>query len=277
MTVRRLSVLTAAILALVWTGSSAGQDSGVIGEWHFDEGSGLRVADSSGNNNDGTLTGGVSWIPGRFGSALSFDGTGRVRVVDNVALEPASQVTVSAWVRSQGSPGDYRYVVAKGATGCIAASYGLYSGPDGGLVFYVSSHQGTTYSRSPDAGVGVWDDQWHMAVGTFDGSTIRLFVDGHEVGNVPLRPGALEYLLPDSNDLYIGDYPGCDQHRFVGAIDEVGVWDRALTQAEVAAAFPEPSDSPPTGGQPSTPPPGANNPGAGAAPAGHAPRPPSAA
>ena len=61
-------------------------------------------------------------------------------------------------------------------TSCAAASYGLYTGPNGGLEFYVSSSRGTVYVRSPDAGAGVWDGGWHMVVGTYDGNTVRLFV-----------------------------------------------------------------------------------------------------
>ena len=144
------------------------------------------------------------------GSALSFDGSsGMVQMADDEDLEPAGAVTVSAWFKHSGSPGTYRYILAKGANGCIAASYGLYTGPSGGLQFYVSQHHGTVYARSPDAGQGVWDGKWHLAVGIYDGSTVRLYVDGVQVGSGTPWSGSLEYLLPDSNDLYIGNYPGC--------------------------------------------------------------------
>ena len=159
-----------------------------------------------------------------------------------------SSVSVSAWVKNQGSPGVYRYIVAKGGTGCIAASYGLYSGPNGGLQFYVSNGRGTTYTRSPDAGTGVWDGNWHMVVGTYDGSTVREFVDGREIGNGVPHSGPLEYLLPDSNNFYIGGYPGCAL-PFVGTIDEVNVWSRALSAADVQALFDQ-ADQVPVGGSP---------------------------
>ena len=217
--------------------------------WKLDEATGTTVADSSGNDNDGVLSGGVSWGSGVFGPALVFDGfSGQVKVEDNHALEPLNAVTVSAWFKHAGSPGTYRYIVAKGGNGCIAASYGLYSGPNGGLQFYVSQSHGTVYARSPDAGQRVWDGGWHLAVGTYDGNTIRLYVDGVQVGSGTSWPGSLEYLLPSSNDFYIGNYPSCQPHWFMGAIDDVMVWGRALDAGEISALVPSSDQPPPSGG-----------------------------
>lgn len=231
--------LLGAVLIPGLTASPALGSAGLVGEWPLNEGSGVHVADVSGFGNNGVLSGGVTWTASGSGYALSFDGvTGRARVPDSPSLSPTSAVTVSAWVKHAGSPGDYRYVVAKGATGCIAASYGLYTGPNGGLQFYVSEHRGTTFARSGDDGLGVWDGRWHLIVGTFDGTTIRLFVDGAEVGSGVTYPGALDYALPDSNDLYIGDYTGCRQHEFLGLIDDVMIWNRALTPPEVKELVP---------------------------------------
>ena len=242
----RLLALGMACLALaVWTAPAAAR-SGLAGEWKLDEGSGTVAADSSGNGNTGTLSGAVSWVAGVSGRALSFDGSGgQVRVPNNPALEPQSAVTVAAWVKASSSPGVFRYVVAKGATGCVAASYGMYSGPNGGLEFYISRQRGTVYAASSDEGAGVWDGAWHLAVGTFDGTTIRLYVDGHEVGAGIAYPGALEYLLQDSNDLFVGNYPGCISHGFSGAIDDVRIWSAALDAAQVQALEPDESGGPP--------------------------------
>ncbi len=188
-------------------------------------------------------------------------------MADNNALEPTTSVTVSAWVRQDGTPGAYRYILAKGANGCIAASYGLYSGPNGGLEFYVSRGRGSAFARSPDAGQDVWDGGWHLAVGTYDGNTIRLYVDGQEIGSGTAWTGSLEYLLPDSNDFYIGNYPGCSDHNFVGDIDDVMVWGRALglndiqgLLTDVAPIAPGQPNPPPSGG-------GAGN-GGGTSPGG---------
>jgi hypothetical protein len=251
----RLSFVAVALVTAVVMASPALATTVPVGVWHLDEGHGTRVADGSGNDNDGVISGGASWVTGVEGTALSFDGgNSQVKVSDNTVLEPASTATIAAWVRHTGSPGAYSYVAAKGANGCIAASYGLYSGPNGGLQFYVSQHRGSVFARSADAGQRVWDGNWHLVVGTYDGTTIRLYVDGTQVGTGTAWKGSLEYLLPDSNDFYIGNYPGCAEHAFLGAIDDVTVWNRTLTAAEIAGLLtpggtpPSPPTSPPGGG-----------------------------
>jgi hypothetical protein len=274
--VSRVFSTVVAALAMAVCASPAMASSDLVGNWQLDEGSGTHVTDSSGAGNSGVLSGAATWTTGHPGSALKFSGTGaadvagEVDVPDSPSLEPASAVTVSAWVRADGSPGDYRYVVAKSETRCIAASYGLYTGPDGGLEFYVSKNRGTVYDRSPDAGTRVWDGQWHLAVGTFDGKTVRLFVDGTEIGSGTSHAGALEYGLTDGNDLFIGDYPSCANHGFIGTIDDVMIWSRALSSADVSSLMPSqgmPSQD--TGGNPPgnptppapTPSPGGSQPG----------------
>lgn len=250
---RRLLGVIAAAFAVATFASPAAASSGLVGHWPLDEGAGTTVHDVSGAGNNGVLSGGATWVPGLFGDALSFDGqSGQVRVADSPSLEPATAVSVSAWVMHAGSPGRYRYIVAKGATACSAASYGLYTGPNGGLQFYVSQRAGTTYAVTADAGDAVWDGHWHLVTGTFDGTVLRLFVDGIEVGSAVSYPGALVYHLSDSNDFFIGNYPGCQDREFAGVIDDVMVWDRALSPAEVMDLLPTQgaagSSSPGTGG-----------------------------
>jgi hypothetical protein len=262
--VKKFRATVATVLALAAVQSPARADTGLVGHWHLDEGGGSVAADSSGNGNNGEVLGGIGWVAGRFGSALRFDPSGgRVQIPDNATLEPISAVSAAAWVNSPHDPGDFRYVVAKGAAGCIAGSYGVYTGPNGGLDFYVSNNHGTAYARSPLAGTQVWDGRWHMVVGTYDGRFIRLYVDGTEVGSGTSHTGPLEYSLRDSNDLFIGDYAGCVQHVFDGTIDEVSVWRRAISADEVKSMYRAASQAPiGPGGQttPGTPQPAPSGP-----------------
>jgi hypothetical protein len=253
MTMKRVLAIAAAVLALTAAQAAADTGTGLVGYWQLDEGSGTAAADISGYGNNGTVLGSAAWVPGRFGTGLSFAGeSDSVYIPNNSSLEP-SAVSVSAWVNHAGSPGNYSYIVAKGASGCMAASFAVYSGPGGGLEFYVSKKRGTIYARSPDAGTGVWDGNWHLVVGTFDDTRVRLFVDGSEVGSGTPAPGLLEYLLPDSNDLFIGNYPGCRAHQFVGVIDDVMAWNRALAPADVTElAAQSGGSSPPAIGQTAT-------------------------
>lgn len=254
--------------------SAAGADPTLIGQWHFDEQGGNVAMDSSGNGYDGTITGAATSVPGHTGAALSFDGgTALVKVTDSPLLQPTSAVTVSAWVKHAGSPGDYRYILAKGENGCVNASYGLYTGPSGGLAFYISNGRGNSFTRSPDAGMAPWDGAWHLVVGTFDGTAVHLFLDGTEVGTGTPRSGPIGYALSDSDDLFIGGYPvaggyvGCHAGGFLGVIDEVALWNRALAPSEISAMMATggvgagPPPPPPTGSPPGSGPP--PDPGAG--------------
>lgn len=223
---------TLAVLAFATTATA---DTGLVAEWPFDEGAGATAADASGHGNGGALVGGAQWVPGHdTGTALTFDGSGgRVQVPRSASLEPAA-VTVSAWVRRSGSPGSFKYLVAKGATGCLVASYGLYTGPGGGLMFYVAG-DGLAYTRSADAGSGLWDGRWHHVAGTYDGSSVRMYVDGQQVGSGSAFGAPIGYGLATSNDVAIASYRGCPGLDFDGSIDDPKIWSRALTADEVLA------------------------------------------
>jgi hypothetical protein len=223
-----------AIAGLLAVAAPAGADILPVGLWPLNEGKGTVANDYSGHHGNGSLEGLAQWTRGRFQGAIAFNGTdAAVQVPDSPSLEPAA-VSVSAWVDASASPGIYRYVVAKGANGCSAASYGLYTGGNGGLEFYVSTSNGLSWTVSPDAGQGVWNGQWHNVVGTYDGSNVRLYVDGRQVGSGSPDTAPIAYGLPTSNNLAIGAYPWCPESDFTGNIDEVKVFNRALGSGEVA-------------------------------------------
>jgi len=234
---RAAKIIMGLVAAILLTAAApAGADFLPVGTWPFNEGRGTVAHDYSEHHDDGSLEGLVQWTQGRFQGGLSFNGNAAAVVVPNSrSLEPAA-VSVSAWVNSSASPGSYKYIVAKGASACQAASYGLYTGVKGGLEFYVSTNQGLSWTLSPDAGQSVWNGQWHNVVGTYDGSTVRLYVDGQQVGSGAPDTAPIAYGLPTSNDLMIGDYRGCSLD-FSGSIDEVKIFDRALEPLEIALGY----------------------------------------
>jgi hypothetical protein len=252
-------------LLLLMAAQAAGAGSAAaepIGTWPLDEGAGQLTADATGRGHDGWL-GQVeqpdehdpAWVPGRFGHALRFDAGQDLFVsIRNPATLTPARVTVEAWVRRLGTPGRWRYVFSSGANECVAAPYGLYSGFDGGLSFYVS--RGAEYVRSPEAPpAGVWDGGWHHAVGTFDGTHVRLYLDGLEVASGTPTTLTIGY-GPTASGVFIGTYQGSCSRPFTGDIDEVTVHGRALSPQEVAAAAarqaaqPRPPQVPPMAGPP---------------------------
>jgi hypothetical protein len=233
---KKTTFILAALVTLA-VAAPASASTSLSGWWPMYEGSGTTVHDLSGNHDNGTVNG-AQWTSGYFGKGLAFNGNGEnVQVPDSPRFEPSTTLTVTAYVKALGSPGRYQYVVAKGGFGCTTGAYGLYTGASGGLSFYVDHSDGATYTVSPDAGSDVWDGSWHFVVGTYDGSAVRLYVDGNQVGSGTPDNSPLAYGGPTSNDLFIGHFEGCPGLDFTGSIDEPTVWARALSAYDVKFAY----------------------------------------
>jgi hypothetical protein len=232
-----LAAIAAATLALAAPSAASAQSFPLVGWWPMNEGSGQNVRDWSGRGNHGFLgsTTGVddndpAWIKGVFlGSALRFSGGDYVTIPDPSSLEQ-QRLTVAAWVRGASSPGQYKYAVSKGGEGpCQTGSWGLYTGVGGGMSFYIADTN-SSFFVSPAAGQEIWDNKWHHVAGTFDGQTLRFFVDGKEVGSGTAAPATIEYDLTYSDGQVGGHEPqACDRDlTIVGDVDGVQVWSQAL-------------------------------------------------
>jgi concanavalin A-like lectin/glucanase superfamily protein len=229
---RKEAAFVLVLAALGWCSAPAFASGSTVSHWSLDEGSGQQAADGGPNGAHGQLgssgaadASDPSWTAGHDGgAALSFGGSQYVAVPDGAALEPG-HVAVDAWVRHSGSPGQWRYVLSKGSVGCDRSAYGLYSGWAGGMAFYISSS--TRYMISPEAPVSVvWDGAWHHVVGAYDGSRVRLWIDGAQVGDGTPATVSIAYGV-GSRGVYIGTYLGSCELGFKGDIDDVRVWDDA--------------------------------------------------
>ena len=213
------------------TATAASAQPSLAGWWQAEG----DAADASGWN-PGTLVGNVTFVPGRVGSAFHIEGAGTVEAPASATLEPQT-VTVVLWMRAPFSQPS-TYLLSKGAAGCNSdSSYALYTAGD--LFFYVSGGAPGTFSPSPPASADVWDGQWHHVAGTYDGATVRLYVDGVEQGaGNPAATSSINYALADNNVFRIGGYrSSCVDFLFSGDIDEVQVFSRALTASEIAAIY----------------------------------------
>ena len=221
---------------------------------------GGTTPDSSGNGLTGTAVIG-SLGPGHLGNALSFTNAGDgVDVADNALLRP-NRLTVMAWVKHGNNPVplQYRTLVGKAASGCSNRQYALDVGATaGGLRFFVRLRKPTgesDYVVTEVAAAPVWDGQWHAIAGAYDGATARLYADGVEISSAPVPAGFtdVDYVSPGDGRLSFGRYvepgAGCDQNGFQykGAIDEVRIYNRALSASEIVNpdAVPQPPASQP--------------------------------
>ena len=193
--------------------------------YSFDEGSGTTVADLSGNGNTGTLQG-ASWTTqGKFGKALSFNGsTSRVRVADAPSLDLTSAVTLEAWVYPAAAQAGWRAVVQKGVD-----SYLLHASSSWGATARSGRHDRSLRAdvvRPSALPVGAWS---HLAM-TYDGTALRVFINGTQVATAPQTGG----ISPTANPLWIGGNSPYGEY-FNGLIDEVRVYRVALSQSDIQA------------------------------------------
>lgn len=206
--------------------------AGLVSYWSFDEGAGTIAYDSVGSN-DGTIYG-ATWTAGIVGGALSFDGDGDyINVGDVPSLDISSALTLEAWIKTDKITNDT--IISKDDD---AGNREYYFG-----VSYDGNHPGrvrwtlkTSSFQFRDSSTVVNDSQWHYIVGTYDGSYLRTYIDGVEDTTSPV---AQTGLIPNTSaPFWIGAKPniGYEQY-FRGVIDEVAVYDRALTSDEIRNCF----------------------------------------
>jgi hypothetical protein len=210
------------VTAMFTATTPAGTD--LVAAYSFNEGSGTTVADASGKGHTGTITGARWTSAGKYGSALNFDGRNDVVTInDSSLLDLTNGLTVSAWVYPTTSSGT-RTVVLKERSGGMA--YGLYANDS------TSRPAGQVNTGGNDAGaVGANAlplNTWSHLATSYDGTALTLFVNGVQVGSRALS-GAI---VTSTGMLRIGGNGVWGQY-FKGRIDEVRIYGRPLTGAEI--------------------------------------------
>ncbi|HET8756444.1 MAG TPA: LamG-like jellyroll fold domain-containing protein [Solirubrobacteraceae bacterium] len=198
---------------------------GLVGAWGFDEPSGDAVGDASGTGNAGTISGAVRVAGGRYGRALSFDGSNDlVTIADDTSLDFVSGMTLEAWVNPTAIGSLWRTVMLKEQPGNLA--YALYANDgEGNPTGHIAAPLDSRVT-GPPVPVNTWT---HLAT-TYDGATLTLYVNGSEVADLPVF-GAITV---SNGALRIGGNTVWSEW-FAGRIDEVRAYDRALSAAEIGA------------------------------------------
>lgn len=221
-----------------------------VAYWYFDEGSGNMSYDKTVNDNDGKLYNGTVWNSEeptwksssdcKYGNCLSFDGyNDYIGINDSASLDITTEITVETWIKAdQWAPDDYDSPFVTKASG---ADWGVWNlvhkvndVPTGLTGFrFEMVIDGTRYQ--------VWSatqgqtNQWYHLAGTFNGTTMRLYVNGVEEDS-SVYPGTI-----NTNDLslqigkqwwYWGNYS-----YFDGIIDEVRIWNRTLSPEEINVSY----------------------------------------
>ncbi|MHC4146335.1 MAG: LamG domain-containing protein, partial [Planctomycetota bacterium] len=207
-------------------------DANLVAHWELDG----DPCDSSGNGYDGTAEGAYEWTTGKDGQAIDLSG-GWVVVEDEgntPKLRPKHHVSVMAWInRAQATDDDIK-VVIKG--GDDHETYGLEVNDQyEGLTFIMRDanelDEGDPKKYDVVGEQGLPVDEWVHIAGTYDGNEMTSYVNGEVAGTT--TPGPNELYSNANEDLGIGGRYGDTSNRFDGKIDDVRVYDRAVTAGEI--------------------------------------------
>ncbi|MBI4135331.1 LamG domain-containing protein [Candidatus Uhrbacteria bacterium] len=212
-------------------------NNGLVGYWSFNEGAGGYAGDMSGNGNTGTLTNmdaSTDWVPGKLGQALDFDGSNDYVDVGNPGISFA-EGSISSWIRTGSSTATGNGIVYTGY-GSGQSEYIGYLILNGNIRIDIDDgDNGCARKSLTSSGYNYTDSAWHHIVLTFVAqATGRLYIDGTEKGSgVSLL--ACESEINPSANWVIGDVASGD--NFLGLIDEVRIYNRALSAAEVKGLY----------------------------------------
>jgi Concanavalin A-like lectin/glucanases superfamily len=205
------------------TEAASALPSGLVAAYGFDEGSGTTVTDASGNGNNGTIANGTWSTTGKYGKALQFNGTSSlVTIPDAASLHLSTGMTLEAWVDPSTVSASWRDVIYKANDNFyLEATSTNGSFPDAGLI------AGGSYADAFGT-AKLTANTWAFLTETYDGSTLRLYVNGTQVASTA-HTGAI---TTSTNPLQIGGDSLYGQF-FAGLIDNVRIYNVALTAAQI--------------------------------------------
>ena len=212
-----VSALSAPVSA---TTPAAPPPSAPVAAYSFSEGTGTTGGDASGYGNTGTVSNTTWTTSGKYGSALVFNGSSaRVTIPHSASLALTTGMTLEAWVYPTNVSAAWRDVIMKGSD-----EYYLEATSSSGPPAVAGSNLGGSLIGSAALPINTWS---HLA-GTYDGTTLRLYVNGVQVAS-RAQTGSI---ATTTNPLQIGGDSFFGQY-FQGTIDEVRIYNRALTATEI--------------------------------------------
>jgi len=199
-------------------------DGGPVGYWKFDEGSGLKARDDSGNNNDGIISG-ATWTDGKYGGAIQFDGVNDyVLISGKGSLNFTGNITLSSWVKMKAVPATYGNIYSSASENLTPYKRVQYAVNSSGRVSYWN---GSIYLLNYYLPI----DQWVNLTISISGTNLSFYVNG-------VLTDSKTVSVPDtvSQNPIIGSTTS-GVERFNGSIDEVKVYNYARTADDIRTDY----------------------------------------
>ncbi len=217
---------TSAPVTVTVDNSTPPPPSGLVAAYSFNAGSGASLADVTGKGHTGTISGAVWSTGGHTGGALSFDGVNDwVTVADAADLDLTNGMTLSAWVRPSGAGTDWQTIMLKESPGFMA--YALYADTDSNRP---SGHVVVGSDLDVRGTAALASNTWTHLTASYDGANLRLYVNGNQVASRAVTGS----MGASTRPLRIGGNNTWAEW-FGGLIDDLRIYNRALTPSEVQA------------------------------------------
>jgi hypothetical protein len=207
-------------------------EDGLVLSFHFNEGSGTVAYDSSGNGNNGNLVNGPTWVDGKFGKALSFDGSDDWVYMSEMKIAPLSY-TISAWIFRRGVGSTCcDVIVAKDGRTPGTGSWVIHFSVDPSNRLRLHNYNTNGQSQIFSTNTITLNSWYHVAV-IYDASsqTARFCINGNceaPVSHSPINGGFDQPWVIGTGD---------PAEKFNGIIDEVRIYNRALSDVEIQALY----------------------------------------
>jgi hypothetical protein len=230
-------VLLGLVVWLAAGGAQADIRSGLVGCYPLNEGAGNIAHDMSGHGHDGTLYNGITWIPqGYQGGGINCNGTTDTRIQIGTwnPAEGTGELSLATWIRWAGGGGTYQGLIGKRDTWPDTTMFQFQVRPENGGTFRLET--GTYAIVSPNNTLNPLVQTWVHVAAVFDGTTARLYLNGQQVAS-----GAFSFNMAGTGSVMgigcvTGGGPGHSGNGevFLGDMDEVGIYNRALSEEEIA-------------------------------------------
>jgi hypothetical protein len=203
----------------------------LVARWRLDEGRGTTARDASGQGIDGTLMNGATWENERARTALRLeDQLGQYVDLGNApAVNLSGPLTLEAWVKYQPSDTMYPAILGKGYE--QSGAYSLHLRPGLTLWFELDAPDGTRHFYNPPD-LTLTPDAWNHVVATYDGATMRVYINGREDGPGKAATLALRQTREPLRLGWLGSYG-----HFNGSLRDVALYRRPMAPGEVFARY----------------------------------------